>query len=120
MTVEPLSAAALADLAGVVERHRVAQLLPDRRQLHRHLGARAEAQRAQLLQQGDVGLRGRGGGARVARLLAQMVDGDGQAAVDQPLDGRACLGDGLAGDEPVDDLSGERQPGHRAAHEPAP
>ena len=92
--------------AGVLEGDLVAavrQRLADRRQLHRDLGLARQPGRRELLEQVDVRRHGGLGLVGVEGVLAEEVEGDRQAVVDQP-PGRRDGGLGrLSGDVAADD-----------------
>ncbi|MGX1249999.1 hypothetical protein RKD48_002510 [Streptomyces ambofaciens] len=108
VTVVPISAAALDDRADVGERQLVTavQRLTEHGELHGHLGAGAEVERLEPVDQLQVGVAGglglRGGGD----VLADDVHRQFQALIGQLPDDRHDLVDRLAGDEPVDDRLG--------------
>ena len=80
-----------ADRGGVLEGDPVAvarQGLAERRELDRHLDGVRQAEVGEAVEQRDVGGAGGRGVGRVGDVLAEVVDGDQQAALDQRADRR--------------------------------
>jgi hypothetical protein len=91
------------------------QRLPEGRQLDRHLRRPAEAERGEAVEGGEVGVPGAHRLPAVGHVLAEVVQGDGDAVGGQRADGGERVGQRLSRDEPVDHPAGHRGAGDHAA-----
>ena len=108
----PARAAAAQIAAACVERDPVAvarQGLAERRQLDRHLDGVRQAEAVEAVEQRDVGSAGGRGVGGVGDVLAEVVDGDEQAALDQRADRRHRRVEVVARDEAADEAAGRRR-----------
>ena len=115
----PICGGQLRDLPDAVQRDVVAaagQRLAERGELDRDLGAGAEAVGAEGLQQPQVGVAAGVRGGPVGDVLAEVVEGDLQAARGQRADGVHRRVQLVAGDEAVHHGSGDGRGGDDAAH----
>ena len=118
VTVVPARVGRGADRGGVVQGDPVAvarQRLAERRELDRHLDGVRQAEVGDAVEQSDVREAGGPGVDRVGDVLAEVVHGDQQPALDQRTDRRRRGTEVVTRDEATDETPGGRVGGDQAA-----
>jgi hypothetical protein len=90
------------------------QGLAERRQLDRHLDGVRQAEAVEAAEKRDVGSAGGRGVGRIRDVLAEVVDGHQQAALDQRVDRRHRRVEVVARDEAADEAAGRGVGGDQA------